>query len=109
MPSMSHAFRPASAIALVMASHAIESVVRLLGRICGVSPTPTMQYLSVRAPIVLLNPSSGARPDARNFCNQPVDERCVHLARFFLRDPVARADDFLAQVAAILAHRLAEA
>src|SRR5579862_207278 len=48
---MSADSRPASAIALLIASHAIESVVRLLGRICGVSPTPTMQYLSVSAPI----------------------------------------------------------
>src|SRR5580765_3352591 len=49
---MSDACSPASAIALRTASHAIESVVRFEGRMCGVSPTPTMQYLSVNAPIV---------------------------------------------------------
>src|ERR1700730_9749401 len=103
---MSDASSPASRIALLTASHAIESVVRLLGRICGVSPTPTMQYLSVSAPIVLLNPSSGARPHARNFGDQPFDERRVHLARLFLRYPMPGANNFLAQVAAILAHRL---
>src|SRR5262245_8487033 len=48
---MSDARNPASAIALRTASHAIESVVRFEGRMCGVSPTPTMQYLSVNAPI----------------------------------------------------------
>src|SRR5215469_1515935 len=51
MPSISDGLRPASAIALRTASQAIESVVRLEGRRCGVSPTPTMQYLSVNAPI----------------------------------------------------------
>jgi hypothetical protein len=51
MPSISHAPRPASAIAFRIASHAIDSVVRFDGRICGVSPTPTIQYLSVSAPI----------------------------------------------------------
>src|SRR5689334_7588622 len=51
MPSMSAGLRPASAIALLTDSHAIESVVRFDGRICGVSPVPTMQYLSVSAPI----------------------------------------------------------
>src|SRR5215467_4431884 len=51
MPSMSDGLRPASTIALRTASQAIESVVRLEGRRCGVSPTPTMQYLSVSAPI----------------------------------------------------------
>ena len=46
---------PASAIALRTASlHAIDGVVRFEGRMCGVSPTPTMQYFSVNAPIVLL-------------------------------------------------------
>src|SRR5271155_2022059 len=51
---MSEACKPASAIALVIASHAIDRVVRLLGRMCGVSPTPTMQYLSDNAPMVFL-------------------------------------------------------
>src|SRR5260370_37086205 len=51
MPSISRAPRPASAIAFRIASHAIDSVVRFDGRICGASPTPTIQYLSVSAPI----------------------------------------------------------
>ena len=39
-------------MAFLAASHAMDKVVRFDGRICGVSPTPTMQYLSVSAPIV---------------------------------------------------------
>src|SRR5260370_17137356 len=58
-------------IAVGIGSDGIESVVRFDGRICGVSPTPTMQYLSVSAPIrifLLKRPtvaSVAARPRAR--------------------------------------------
>src|SRR6266849_1245612 len=62
MPSISRAPRPASAIAFRIASHAIESVVRFEGRICGVSPTPTIQYLSVSAPMILLSDRLPTRP-----------------------------------------------
>src|SRR5437867_1372591 len=57
MPSISCGSMPASAQAFLIASIAMESGVRPLNFMCGVSPTPTMQYLSVRAPIlhVLLN------------------------------------------------------
>src|SRR4030095_5915577 len=51
MPSMSRGSSPASAMAFFTASHAIDNVVRFDGRMWGVSPTPTMQYLSVKAPM----------------------------------------------------------
>src|SRR5215831_15738257 len=58
MPSISRGCRPASSIAFLIASQAIDSVVRFDGRMCGVSPTPTTQYLSINAPIV---PPASAR------------------------------------------------
>src|SRR6266542_10780 len=79
---MSDACSPASAIALLIASHAIDSVVRFEGRMWGVSPTPTMQYLSVRVPIALLG-SSWTRPYARNAGGQPLHEGRIHLERLF--------------------------
>jgi hypothetical protein len=41
-------------MAFLTASQAIDRVVRFEGRICGVSPTPTMQYLSVNVPMPFL-------------------------------------------------------
>jgi hypothetical protein len=37
-----------------------DSVALFEGRMCGVSPAPTMQYLSVRVPLVMLAHSFGS-------------------------------------------------
>ena len=41
-------------MAFLTASQAMDSVVRFDGHMCGVSPTPTIQTLSVSAPIFFL-------------------------------------------------------
>src|SRR5208337_1461300 len=89
MPSMSRGCKPASAIAFETASHAIDSVVRLEGRIWGVSPTPTMQYLSVSAPICFLTVCgclSGV--DAAFYRGQPAPSHHVNLPEPIGQRPV---------------------
>src|SRR5437588_10459373 len=76
---MSAGFSPASASALLTDSHAIERVVRLEGRICGVSPTPTMQYLSVNAPIVALPRSEPYSPASYHSRSAPTSRALVVL------------------------------
>jgi hypothetical protein len=52
MPSTSEALRPASAMAFLIASTAMARVLRFDRLLYSVSPTPTMQYLSL-SPAIL--------------------------------------------------------